>query len=249
LAELFTAQHISKSFHLRPVLRDISFSLAAGEAVLLTGRNGSGKTTLLRILAGIMHPENGTASLNGRPLFTAGSAWRRDMVYLGHRPNLYPTFTARENLMLSTRLRGQALRPGSGSPVGLRPEGQAWDEAAFRTLLDRYGLAGREDEPVRVYSEGMLQRLGLIRLELATWRLALLDEPATALDVDGAELLSETMACWRSQGRAVFFTSHDLGWGVARADRALLLSRGIIARDVAAPGERDLLPHLGREVP
>ncbi len=239
MAELFTAQHIAKSFHLRPVLRDVSFSLAAGEAVLLTGRNGSGKTTLLRILAGIMHPENGTASLNGLPLFTAGSAWRRDMVYLGHRPNLYPTFTARENLMLSTRLRGQALRPGSG---------QAWDEAAFQTLLDRYGLAGREDEPVRVYSEGMLQRLGLIRLELATWRLALLDEPATALDVDGAELLSETMACWRSQGRAVFFTSHDLGWGVARADRALLLSRGIIARDVATPGERDLLPHLGREV-
>ncbi len=232
MAELFTAEHISKSFHLRPVLRDVSFSLAAGEAVLLAGRNGSGKTTLLRILAGIMHPENGTASLNGRPLFTAGSAWRRDMVYLGHHPNLYPAFTARENLMLSTRLRGQA-----------------WDKKAFQTLMDRYGLAGREGEPVRVYSEGMLQRLGLIRLELATWRLALLDEPATALDVDGAELLSETMARWRSQGRTVFFTSHDLGWGVARADRALLLSRGIIARDVAAPGERDLLPHLGREVP
>ncbi len=228
---LLNVKGVCKSFHLHPVLREASFSLAAGETVLLFGRNGCGKTTLLRILAGIMRPEKGTARLNGLPLFTTDSRWRRDMVYLGHRPNLYPTFTARENLMLSTRLRRQV-----------------WDEAAFQTLLARYGLAGHEGEPVRVYSEGMLQRLGLIRLELASWRLALLDEPSTALDVDGAELLSETMVRWRSGGRTMLFTSHDLGWGVARADRAFLLSRGIIAEDVSTPKETDLLPHLGREV-
>ncbi len=227
LAALFTAEHIGKSFHLRPVLRDVSFSLSAGETVLLFGRNGSGKTTLLRILAGIMRPEKGTARLNGLPLFTTESRWRQDMVYLGHRPNLYPAFTARENLMLSTRLHGQT-----------------WDKKAFQTLLARYGLAGREDEPIRVYSEGMLQRLGLIRLELASWRVALLDEPSAALDVDGAQILSESVARWRSQGRMVLFTSQDMGWGAARADRALLLSQGVIGKEVASPAEKDLVSYM-----
>ena len=230
MAELFTAEHISKSFHLRPVLKDVSFSLAAGETVLLFGRNGSGKTTLLRILAGIMRPEKGTARLNGSLLFTTDSRWRRDMVYMGHQPNLYPAFTARENLMLSVRLHGQA-----------------WDEETFRTLLARYGLVGREEEPVGVYSEGMLQRLGLIRLELASWRLALLDEPSAALDVDGAQTLSEALTRWHSQGRTVFFTSHDLGWGAARADRALLLSGGTIGREVAVPAESDLASYMSGE--
>ncbi len=230
MATLFTAERIGKSFHLHPVLRDVSFSLAAGETVLLFGRNGCGKTTLLRILAGIMRPEKGTARLNGLPMFTTDSRWRRDMVYLGHQPNLYPAFTARENLMLSVRLRGQA-----------------WDEEKFRALLARYGLAGREYEPVRVYSEGMLQRLGLIRLELTSWRVALLDEPSAALDVDGAQILGEAVARWRSQGRTVFFTSHDLGWGAARADRALLLSGGVISKEVAVPAEKELVPYMSGE--
>lgn len=227
---LFTAENIGKSFNLRPVLRDVSFSLAAGETVLLFGRNGCGKTTLLRILAGIMRPEKGTARLNGSLLFTADSRWRRDIVYLGHQPNLYPAFTARENLMLNVRLRGQA-----------------WDEETFRTLLARYGLAGREEEPIRVYSEGMLQRLSLIRLELAAWRVALLDEPSAALDVDGTRTLSEALTRWHSQGRTVFFTSHDLGWGAARADRALLLSGGTISREVAVPAESDLVSYMSGE--
>lgn len=230
MASLFTADHIAKSFYLRPVLKDVSFTLSPGESVLLFGRNGCGKTTLLKILAAIMRPERGQASLNGHALFTPGYQWRAAMVYLGHRANLYPAFTARENLSLSLRLRHQA-----------------WAEDAFQNLLNRYGLAGREDEPVRVYSEGMLQRLGLIRLELAAWEIAYLDEPTAALDVDGAALLAETFRRWRSMGRTVLFTSHDLGWGVAQADRALLLSRGVIAEDMPRPDEKDLVARLGRE--
>ncbi|MFB0517478.1 MAG: heme ABC exporter ATP-binding protein CcmA [Candidatus Neomarinimicrobiota bacterium] len=227
MTTLFIAEHISKSFHLRPVLRDVSFSLHAGETVLLFGRNGAGKTTLLRILAGIMRPEAGTANLNGQPLFTPNGRWRKDMIYLGHRPILYPAFTARENLMLSVRLRKQV-----------------WDEKAFHNLMACYGLAGREDEAIRVYSEGMLQRLGLIRLELAAWQVALLDEPSAALDVEGADLLSDTIARWRSQGRTVFFTSHDLGWGATQANRALLLDLGIIRQEVAAPKADILVSHM-----
>ena len=227
---LITATGIGKSFNLRPVLREVSFSLAPGETVLLFGRNGCGKTTLLKIMAGIMRPERGQASLDRRELFTSDCQWRYDMIYLGHRPSLYPAFSARENLRLSLRLR--------------RAE---WDETSFQNLLERHGLSGREDEPVEVYSEGMLQRLGLIRLELSRWKLALLDEPTSALDADGASLLGETLARWRTAGRTVLFTSHDMLWGAEHADRALHLQRGRIASELASPTAPDLLARLTGE--
>ncbi len=227
---LLTASGIGKSFNLHPVLQELSFSLAPGETVLLFGRNGCGKTTLLKIMAGIMRPEQGQASLDSRALFTSDSHWRADMIYLGHRPNLYPAFSARENLRLSLRLRSMA-----------------WDEIAFQTLLERYGLAGREDEPVEVYSEGMLQRLGLIRLELSRWKLGLLDEPTAALDADGASLLGETLARWRTAGRTVLFTSHDMLWGAEHADRALHLQRGRIACELAGPTAPDLVARITGE--
>jgi ABC-type multidrug transport system ATPase subunit len=175
-----------------------------------------------------MRPEGGSANLRGQELFTADSRWRQDMVYLGHRPNLYPAFSARENLRLSVQLRGQA-----------------WDEQTFQSLLARYELIGRENDPIRVYSEGMLKRLGLIRLELTTWKLALLDEPSSALDVDGEELLRSTIAGWRSQGRTVFFTSHDLTWGAGSADRAVLLENGTITKQLEQPDGPDLAILVG----
>ena len=221
---LLTAAGIGKSFQLRPVLREVSFSLASGETVLLFGRNGCGKTTLLKIMAGIIRPEKGQASLGRRALFSADYRWRSDMIYLGHRPGLYPAFSARENIRLSLRLRRAP-----------------WDEPAFQTLLERYGLAGREDEPVDVYSEGMLQRLGLIRLELSPWKLGLLDEPTSALDVDGASLLGETLARWRTAGRTVLFTSHDMVWGAEQADRAFHLRGGRITGELTAPTAPDLM--------
>jgi heme ABC exporter ATP-binding subunit CcmA len=227
LPAFFTAQDIAKSFHLNPVLSGVSFSLEVGETILLFGRNGCGKTTLLRILAGIMRPEGGRAELNGHSLFTTDSRWREGMVYLGHRPALYPAFTARENLSLSVQLRRQT-----------------WDEGKFQSLLERYGLAGREEEPVRVYSEGMLQRLGLVRLGMVSWQLALLDEPSSALDVDGAQLLSETIRYWRSVNRTVFLTSHDMEWGADQADRALLLAQGRIYTELGSPTEHKLISHL-----
>jgi len=209
LDTLFTAEHIGKSFHLRPVLKDVSFSLAAGETVLLFGRNGSGKTTLLRILAGIMRPEKGTARLNGSLLFTADSRWRRDMVYLGHQPNLYPAFTARENLMLSVRLRGQA-----------------WDEETFRALLTCYGLAGREHEPVLVYSEGMLQRLGLRRRERAAWRLARLDEPSAALAPNLAATIFERIVAINASGVAILIVEQNAKESLKVSDRGYVLASG-----------------------
>ena len=211
-------REVSKAFHRRPVLRNISLTLVAGERLFLVGRNGCGKTTLLKILAGVMRPEGGSGELNGHSLFGPDGAWRNSIAYLGHQPNLYPSFSARDNLKLVLKLGHQS-----------------WDEEQFQQLLDRYGLAGREVEPVRVFSEGMLRRLGLIRMAMADWQVGLMDEPGSALDIDGVELLNEAMSGWQRQGRTLFFTSHDTQWGANMSDRCVLLSGGVLSREISAP--------------
>lgn len=220
-------REVAKAFHRRPVLRDISLSLGAGERLFLIGRNGSGKTTLLKIMAGVMRPEKGRGDLDGQPLFTSDGAWRRSVAYLGHQAALYPSFSARENLKLVLKLRNLP-----------------WDEDRFLELLDLYGLQGRESDPVRVYSEGMLRRLGLVRLAMTDWQVALLDEPASALDIDGIGLLTTAMTGWQAEGRSLLFTSHDIAWGAAMADRWALLSGGVIAAQQSAPDEQSIAAAL-----
>ena len=190
---------------------------------MLIGRNGSGKTTLLKIIAGVMRPERGRGELNGRPLFTSDGAWRKSVAHLGHQAALYPSFSARENLKLVLKLRRLP-----------------WNEDRFQELLDLYGLQGRSSDPVGIYSEGMLRRLGLIRLAMTDWQVALLDEPATALDMDGIELLTTAMNLWQAEGRSLLFTSHDIAWGAAMADRWALLSGGAIAEEQSAPDEQSI---------
>ena len=223
MPSLLTLQRVTKAFHLRPVLRDVSLSLRAGEKVFLAGRNGTGKTTLLKIMAGVMRPESGSGELAGRSMFSPDGRWRSSMAYLGHHPNMYPSFSARENVQLALRIRGQH-----------------WQEQPFLEALDRYGLAGRENDAVGTYSEGMLRRLGLIRMTLSAWSLALLDEPASALDIAGTDLLSEAINHWQQEGRTILFTSHDITWGAALADRCLLLAQGVIGRELDQPLEQQV---------
>ncbi|MCH8328161.1 MAG: heme ABC exporter ATP-binding protein CcmA [Candidatus Marinimicrobia bacterium] len=220
---LLQLREVAKAFHRRPVLQDLSLTLNAGERLFLIGRNGSGKTTLLKIMAGVMRPEKGRGDLNGQPLFTSDGAWRSAVAYLGHRPALYPSFSARENLKLALKLRRKP-----------------WDETRFMELIGHYGLQGRESDPVRVFSEGMLRRLGLIRLTLTDWQVALLDEPASTLDIDGAELLTAAMNRWQADGRSLLFTSHDIAWGAAMADGWALLSQGAIGPRQSAPDEQSI---------
>ena len=228
MSDPLSVRHIEKSFQFRRVLKGVTFTLAEGQTIILFGRNGVGKTTLLKILAGIMRPDRGSANLHGWPLFSRDGRWRREIAYLGHRPGLYPALTARENMQLSVELRDAP-----------------WDERAFGDLLETYGLEGRDSEPLRTFSEGMLQRLGILRLALADWRLGLLDEPAASLDADGTELLLAALKRWTAMGRTVLVATQDLHFGAQCAGRALLLSGGIIEADLNDPQAESLATALG----
>lgn len=174
----------------RCLFSGLELSLAAGEALQVVGPNGCGKTTLLRAVCGLTRPERGTlmfrgASLNGNP-----QAFRSELLYIGHENGLKFELTALENL--------RALRD-----IAARQRGLSLDAA-----LQRTGLEGFEDRPVRTLSSGQRRRVALARLLVARASLWLLDEPFTALDQAGARLVNVLVEEHLDAGGGIIFTSH-----------------------------------------
>ena len=179
---MIKARGIEKRYGRKRVLRDVSFDLARGGFLVVTGPNGSGKTTLLRLLAGLATPTGGKLQID---------ADRAQLGYLGHEPLLYRDLTAIENLELFGRLyRVRERRERSGM------------------LLERFALWEARGDRVATYSRGMTQRLALCRALLHDPDLLVLDEPFTALDADGSLLLDRELAELASS-RAVILATHD----------------------------------------
>jgi heme exporter protein A len=179
---VISASGIGRRFGDKRVLRAIDFELPAGGFLLITGPNGSGKTTLLRIAAGLARPTEGELHVG---------VGRERIGFLAHDPLVYRELTALENLELYGRLYRV---PERRERIGM--------------LLERFGLWDARHERVGAYSRGMQQRLALCRSLLHDPELLVLDEPYTALDTQGAELLDAQLQ--ELHGRRTFLVStHD----------------------------------------
>ncbi len=211
---MLIVKNITKSFHHKRILKHVSFEIGQGEHVALLGPNGAGKTTLLKILAGIVRPLAGTAELLGEKLFTENSSHRRHLVFWGHSALFYPALTGYENISLFLALRDEKV-----------------SSDAIREHLKTFHLEGSENDPVRTYSAGMLQRLTMIKLALSSWQLGLIDEPTTGLDIEGLEFLKSLSEQWKQERKTLLFSTHDADWVRERADRILLIDQGKVAFD------------------
>ena len=196
----------------------VDLELRAGETALVLGANGTGKTTLLRMAAGLLPPSEGEVRVGGVSP-RGGSEARSRIGYLSHAPGLYPELTAEENLRFFADLHGVSE-----------------ERRRIGALLEEAGLAGWEDEPVRVFSRGMIQRLALARVFLHRPDLLLLDEPFTGLDRRGAEALAERLARRAGEGGAALVATHRIEAAARIGDRALVLRRGRPARSVDLGG-------------
>ena len=179
---MIRAQAVEKRYGRRRALRPLDLELERGGFLVVTGPNGSGKTTLLRLVAGLAAPSAGTLEV---------ATGREGVGYLGHEPLLYRDLTALENLDLYGRL---FRVPERRERIGM--------------LLERYALWEVRGERVASYSRGMTQRLALCRALLHQPELLVLDEPFTALDADGAELLDHQLA-ESARGATILLTTHD----------------------------------------
>ncbi|HEY4253853.1 MAG TPA: heme ABC exporter ATP-binding protein CcmA [Roseomonas sp.] len=170
----------------RVVFAGLSFTLAAREALLLTGANGAGKSTLLRLLAGLLLPAE------GRVLWHGDAEGEVPLRYLGHADALKPAFTTAENLEFAARLSGT-------------PAARVADALAAMDLVPLASL------PARVLSSGQKRRLALARLALdppGTVPLWLLDEPTTGLDAASVARLGVLLAAHRAAGGMVIAATH-----------------------------------------
>ncbi len=179
---MLKASKLGKRYGEKRVLRGVDLDLADGGFLVVTGPNGSGKTTLLRICAGLAAPTEGTVER---------AVTRGELGYLGHEPLVYRELSALENLDLYGRLYGV---PERRERIGM--------------LLERFGLWDARRDRVASYSRGMTQRLALCRVLLHDPSLLVLDEPYTALDEAGAELLDAQLAELRGE-RTFLVSTHD----------------------------------------
>ena len=179
---MIEARKLGRRFGEKRVLHGVDLEVPRGGFAVVTGANGSGKTTLLRICAGLAIPTEGELRLDAK---------RREIGYLAHEPLVYRELTALENLELYGRLYHV---PERRERIGM--------------LLERFGLWDARHERVASYSRGMTQRLALCRVLLHDPALLVLDEPYTALDTQGAELLDAQLAELRSE-RTFLVSTHD----------------------------------------
>ncbi len=177
----------------RLLFGDVAFRLQAGQALHVAGSNGSGKTSLLRMLCGLAAPSQGEIRWMGKKIRPLREEYFRELIYIGHAPAVKDDLTAVENLVTAVTV--------SGLDVTAHQAGAA---------LAGIGLAGREDLPARVLSQGQRRRVVLARLLLGlNTPLWVLDEPFTALDQSAVGALKQTMEDHLQTGGMLIYTTHQ----------------------------------------
>ncbi|MBV8955205.1 MAG: ABC transporter ATP-binding protein [Solirubrobacterales bacterium] len=213
-------RELSRHFGERPALENVSVRVPAGATLAVLGRNGAGKSTLLRILATLLRHHSGELQLFGEPLPRRAFAVRARVGLLAHEPLLYRDLSGRENLRYHAELYGVPFE-------------------RVEELLQTVEMRPRSDDPVRLLSRGMVQRIAICRAVLHRPELLLLDEPKANLDPAAAELVEPLIG--RASGCTRVLTSHDPQAALAEADLVLALDEGRTAY-VGAPaglaGER-----------
>ena len=176
----------------RLLISDLSFTVSPCTLLHVQGANGSGKTTLLRTLCGLLQQQAGEISWNGESTTRLREDYCRDVLFLGHLNGIKNDLTGIENLRVAATLDGDHVA-----------EQEIWD------ALARMGLAGFEDLPTKMLSQGQKRRVALARLLLSSAKLWVLDEPFVALDVKAVELLQSLIADHVAGGGMAILTTHQ----------------------------------------
>ena len=196
---------LTRHFGERTALREVSAEVPVGATLAVLGRSGAGKSTLLRILATLLRPHGGGVELLGEALPRRAFAVRGRIGLLAHEPLLYRDLTGRENLRYHAGLHRV-------------------DEARVEEVLAAVAMDRRAEDPVRLLSRGMVQRLAIARAVLHRPALLLLDEPRSNLDPAAGRLVEPLIG--RASGTTRVLTSHDPQAALAEADVVLALKDG-----------------------
>jgi ribose transport system ATP-binding protein len=238
---LLETRGITKSFGVVRALRDVSFTLRAGEVHGLMGENGAGKSTLIKVLTGLNQPDGGTILLDGRPATFAAprDAQAAGVAAVYQEINLIPERSVADNLFLGREPRRLGLFID-------RPRMIAEADA----LLQRYGLAIDPKRTLRTLGLGLQQLVSIARVVSLGARVVILDEPTSALSSAEVELLYRVVEQLRRDGIGLVYVSHRLSECYQLCDRLTVLRDGAVVDSAATadlPRTRLIAAMLGRE--
>jgi ABC-2 type transport system ATP-binding protein len=209
------AERLRKTFHIGflrkriDAVRDVSFEVKRGEVFGFLGPNGAGKTTSLKMLMGLIFPSGGRAEVLGQPVPSLSA--KRRLGYLPETPYFYDYLSPEEFLDFA----------GALSDV---PRAERRARAA--RLISRVGLDHARGRPLRKFSKGMLQRVGIAQALMGEPELVVLDEPMTGLDPLGRKEIRDLILELKQEGRTVFYSTHILPDVEMTCDRVAMVFAG-----------------------
>ena len=229
------AKGLSKSFRRRQVVRDVSFTVAAGdsaEIVGLLGPNGAGKSTSFHLVAGLLRPDAGTVELDGKDLGRL-PLYRRAQLGLGYLPQ-EPTI-----------FRGLSVMDNFIALLELRGFGRAERRARAERLIEEFHLEAVRSNRGEQLSGGERRRVEMAQVLIGEPRVVLLDEPFAGIDPLTVTEIMESIRGLRRRGIGVLLTDHNVRETLRICDRAYLIADGIIL--VSGPPEQIIADKRARE--
>jgi ABC-2 type transport system ATP-binding protein len=217
-ASAISTADLTKHYDKVRAVTDLSLEVPTGSIYGFLGPNGAGKTTVLKILAGLIRPTAGSASVGGVPL-SAGEAYRREVGFLAQEPRFYDWMTGRETVAFV---------------ASLVPDAATSDPAWIAKVLATVNLADAADRRTGTYSGGMRQRLGIAQALVTRPKVLLLDEPVSALDPIGRREVLDLMSELRGE-TTVFYSTHILDDVQRVSDRVAIIDHGRLVREAATP--------------
>ncbi len=208
------ADHLTKRYGKRPIVRDLTFEVNPGEVYALVGPNGAGKTTVIRLVSGLAFPSSGSVRMLGKDPHQEPAVRRRLGAVVEAPAAFYPYLTGRANLRLHGRLSG-----------GI-------EERRIQEVLELMELEHASDRKVGVYSLGMRQRLGVAAALLTSPDVLILDEPASGMDPLSLHLVHAVLQEAAQHGTAVLLSTHHLDEVAAYCTRVAILEEGALIDEV-----------------
>jgi ABC-type multidrug transport system ATPase subunit len=207
---ILEVEHLKKRFGNFVAVDDLSFSVQQGEVYGFLGQNGAGKSTTIRMLLSLIAPTSGSIQLFGKSITEHREAILNQMGAVVEKPDLYKYLTGYENLNLFAKMSGKAI-----------------SKETINNTLALVGLEKRCHDPVRVYSQGMKQRLGIAVALVHDPAFIILDEPTNGLDPQGiADIRNLILYLSKERKKTVLVSSHLLSEIEQVADSMLIINKG-----------------------
>lgn len=207
---IIEARSLSKSFKDFQAVQDLSFSVKQGDIYGFLGQNGAGKSTTIRMLLGLIKPSNGSVYIKGQEFTNANKRLLRHIGAIVEKPDMYDYLSGWDNVKIFAKL----------SKVKVTTE-------RMHEVIELVGLAGRENDKVKAYSQGMKQRLGIALALVHEPDLLILDEPTNGLDPQGiAEVRQLIVTLSKEHGKTILLSSHLLNEVEQMANRMLIINQG-----------------------